>query len=61
MYKPNNPEVEMLFDIIEQKKVLTLNIIKYSFRKPHDYFMINIDNQKFYSNFDEIILSDDEI
>lgn len=62
MYKPNKPEIEMLFnEIIEQKKDLALDIIKYSLRKPHDYLMINIDNQKFYSNFDEIIINDDEI
>jgi len=62
MYKPNKPEIEILFDeIIEQKKDLALDIIKYSLRKPHDYLMINIDNQKFYSNFDEIIINDDEI
>jgi KaiC/GvpD/RAD55 family RecA-like ATPase len=62
MYKPNKPEIEILFDeIIEQKKDLALDIIKLSLKKPHDYLMINIDNQKFYSNFDEIIISDDEI
>ena len=62
MYKPNKPEIEILFDeIIEQKKNLALDIIKLSLKKPHDYLMINIDNQKFYSNFDEIIISDDEI
>jgi len=45
MYKPNKPEIEILLDeIIEQKKDLALDIIKYSLRKPHDYLMINIDN-----------------
>ena len=62
MHKPNKPEITILFDeIIEQKKDIALDIIKYSLKKPHDYLMINIDNQKFYSNFDEIIINDDEI
>jgi hypothetical protein len=62
MHKPNKPEITILFDeIIEQKKDIALDIIKYALKKPHDYLMINIDNQKFYSNFDEIIINDDEI
>ena len=37
-----------------------MDIMRYVFIKTHDYLMLNVDQQKLYSNFDEIILKQDD-
>jgi hypothetical protein len=39
---------------------MALDIMKYVFTKPHDYLMLNVDSQRLYKNFDEIIVKQDE-
>ena len=57
MGKPSKVEFENLFDeLFETNKDLSLDIIKMAFQNPHDYLFLNIDNQKMYKNFDEIII-----
>jgi hypothetical protein len=59
--KPSKVEFENLFDeLFEQKKDMALDIMKYVFTKPHDYLMLNVDSQRLYKNFDEIIVKQDE-
>jgi hypothetical protein len=60
MFKPAKKEFETLFDeLFEQHKDKTLDIMKFAFQKPHDYLFLNVDNQRMYQNFDEIILNDE--
>ena len=37
-----------------------MDLMRYVFKNPHDYLMLNVDNQKFYKDFDEIIVHDNE-
>ena len=61
MFKPSKVEFENLFDeLFEQKKDMALDIMKYVFTNPHDYLMLNVDSQRMYKNFDEIIVKQDD-
>ena len=61
MFKPSKMEFENLFDeLFEQKKDISMDLMRYVFKNPHDYLMLNVDNQKFYKDFDEIIVHDNE-
>jgi KaiC/GvpD/RAD55 family RecA-like ATPase len=60
MFKPSKKEFEVLFEeLFEQKKDYALDIMKYAFKEPHDYIMLNVDSQKMYKMFDEIIIKSD--
>ena len=60
MFKPAKKEFETLFDeLFEQHKDKTLDIMKFAFQKPHDYLFLNVDNQRMFKDFDEIILDDE--
>ena len=62
MFKPSKMEFETLFsELFEQYKDLTLKIMKLVFDKPHKYLMLNIDTQKMYDGFDEIIINKDSV
>ena len=61
MFKPSKVEFENLFDeLFEQKKDILMDLMRYVFKNPHDYLMLNVDHQKFYKDFDEIIVHDNE-
>jgi hypothetical protein len=64
MFKPSKKEFEVLFsELFEQKKDYALDIMKYVYQKPHDCLMLNVDSQRMYKDFDEIILRspDDDV
>jgi KaiC/GvpD/RAD55 family RecA-like ATPase len=57
VFKPSKLEFEYLFDeMFETKKNAANDIMTFAFDQPHNYLMLNIENQKMYKNFDEIIL-----
>ena len=57
MFKPSKKEFVVLFEeLFEQKKDYALDIIKNVFQKPHDWLMLNIDSQRMYKMFDEVII-----
>jgi KaiC/GvpD/RAD55 family RecA-like ATPase len=63
MFKPSKKEFEVLFDeLFEQKKEYALEIMQYAFQEPHDYLMLNVDSQRMFKKFDELIIdnNDDE-
>ena len=61
MFKPSKMEFETLFqELFEQYKDLTIEIMKIVFKQPHQYLMLNVDSQKIYNGFDEIIITNDE-
>ena len=50
-------EFEIIYEeLFEQTKQHALEIMKFVFKEPHDWMMLNVDSQKMYKNFDEIIL-----
>ena len=63
MFKPSKKEFEILFDeLFEQQKEYALQIMKFVYQEPHDYLMLNVDSQRMYKDFNEIIVksSDDD-
>ena len=60
MFKPSKMEFETLFhELFEQYKDLTLEIMKHVFTEPHKYLMLNVDSQRLYDGFHEIIINKD--
>jgi len=58
MFKPSKMEFETLFtELFEQYKELTLEIMQLVFDQPHKFLMLNVDSQKMYTGFDEIIIN----
>ena len=58
MFKPSKVEFENLFEeLFETKKEMALDIMNFVYKNPHDYLMMNIDSQKLYKDFDEIIFN----
>ena len=61
LFKPSKVEFENLFDeLFEINKDLAMEIMRYSYQEPHDYLMLNIDNQRMFKTFDEIIIHDED-
>jgi KaiC/GvpD/RAD55 family RecA-like ATPase len=57
MFKPSKVESEILLnELFEYSKNDTLSLIKYAYTKPHDYIMLNVDNQKIYKDYNELII-----
>ena len=53
-YKPT----QNLFDeLFETNKDLALDIMNIAYEKPHDYLVLNVDTQKIYKGYDEIIVN----
>jgi hypothetical protein len=58
-FKPSKPEAENLFrELFETKHQMMSEIIKYVFKKHGDYLLLNVDTQKMYKQFDEIVIDD---
>ena len=58
MFKPSKVEFEILFDeLFETKKYLAGDIMNLVYDEPHQYLMLNVDQQKMYKKFDEIIIN----
>lgn len=61
MFKPSKKEFEVLFDeLFEQKKEFALEIMQFAFKEPHDYLMLNVDSQRMFKKFDELIIDNNE-
>jgi hypothetical protein len=60
MFKPSKVEFEKLFDELFEKmdKRLALKVMEISYDDPHNYLMLNVDSQKMYKGFDEIIIKE---
>ena len=56
-FKPSKKEFEKLTEeLFEMNKDKAIEIMKYVYRDPHDYLVLNVDTQRFYRFFDELIL-----
>jgi AAA+ ATPase superfamily predicted ATPase len=63
MFKPSKLEFEQLFEeLFETAKKSAKDIMRVVYDRPHQYLMLNIESQRMYKGFDEIILKqgDDE-
>jgi len=59
MFKPSKVEFENLFnELFETKKEYASDIMEISYDGPHNYLMLNVDSQKMYKGFDEIIIKE---
>ena len=47
-------------ELFERKKDKAIEIMNFAYREKHDYIFLNVENQKMYRNFDEIIMHDDD-
>lgn len=57
MFKPSKVEFQNLFDeLFETSKDLAMDIMNVAYEEPHDYLMLNVDDQRMYRKFDEIIV-----
>lgn len=57
IFKPSKVEFENLMnECFEMHRDQALDLLQYTFTDPHDYLFLNIDTQKMYKNFDEIIM-----
>jgi hypothetical protein len=58
MFKPSKVEFENLFDeLFETNKDLAIDIMNIGYDKPLDYLMLNVNTQKIYKGFDEIVIT----
>ena len=58
-FKPSKPEAENLFrELFETKHDMMGKIIKYVYKKHGDYLFLNVDTQRMYKDFDEIIIDE---
>jgi KaiC/GvpD/RAD55 family RecA-like ATPase len=61
IFKPSKVEFQVLFDeLFETAKDKTMEIMRLAYDKPHQYLMLNIEHQKLFKGFDEIIVHNDE-
>ena len=62
MFKPSKVEFINLFEeLFETEKDLALDIMNIAYDEPHNYIMLNVDSQKIYKKYDEIIINKDLI
>lgn len=61
IFKINKKEMETIYDEhVEQHQDKFMDILKYCFREPHSFMYINTGSQRIFSNWDELLLEDDE-
>jgi KaiC/GvpD/RAD55 family RecA-like ATPase len=61
LFKPSKVESENLFsELFEFKKNTSIDIIKYVFTDAHDSLFLNVDNQRMFKDFDEIIIHEND-
>jgi KaiC/GvpD/RAD55 family RecA-like ATPase len=61
MFKPSKVEFQNLFDeLFETKKDLAMDVMRFTYDVPHQYLFLNVESQKMYKNFDEIIFPEKE-
>ena len=57
IYKPSKVEFENLADeIFEMKKDMAHELMAFCYDAPHEYLMVNVESQRMYKGFNEIII-----
>ena len=61
IFKPSRVEFEDLTnEVFEMNKDNAMQLMNFVYDKPHQYMMINVEQQKLFKGFDEIIMNTDE-
>jgi hypothetical protein len=61
VFKINKKEMETIYDEhVEQHQDKFMDILKHCFREPHSFMYINTGSQRIFSNWDELLLEDEE-
>jgi len=61
LFKPSKVEMcNFTEELFERKKDMAVAIMQFAYRKRHDYIFLNVEGQKMYRNFDEIIIHEDD-
>lgn len=61
VFKINKKEMETIYEEhVEQHQDKFMDILKLCFREPHSFMYINTGSQRIFSNWDELILDDEE-
>ena len=67
LFKPSKKEFQLVFDeLVETKKELFQDVMKISYGEPHNFLFLNVNSQRMFKNWDELIFheenddSDDE-
>ena len=59
LFKPSKVEFEnFCLELFEKKKDEAIEIMNFVFDKPHVYLMLNVESQKMYKGFDQIIITE---
>jgi KaiC/GvpD/RAD55 family RecA-like ATPase len=62
MFKPSKVEFITLFEeLFESKKDEAMEVMKVAFTKPHDYLFLNVDNQRMFKDYDELIIKNNNL
>jgi hypothetical protein len=62
MFKPSKMEFENLFnELFETKKELAIDIMNLAYNKEHQYLMLNVDTQRMFRGFDEIVVESEDL
>ena len=61
IFKVNKKEMANIFEEqVEQLKDKFIDVLKFVFKEPHDFMYINAESQKLFSNWDELIIGDED-
>ncbi len=61
MFKPSKREMEIVFnELVESNKDNFMDIMRYAYKDPHNFLFININSQRIFSQFDELIIKENE-
>ena len=62
MFKPSKVEFITLFEeLFESNKDDAMDVMRYAFTDPHDYLFLNVDNQRIFKDFDELIIKNKDL
>jgi len=62
MFKPSKVEFITLFEeLFESKKDDAMEVMRHAFLKPHDYLFLNVDSQRMFKDYDELIIKNNNL
>ena len=57
IFKPSKVEFETLFEeLFENDKDDAMHMMQYAFKEPHDYLFLNVVSQRYFKDYDELII-----
>ena len=60
LFKPNKIEFQQIFEeLLEKDKTITQEVFNYAYKDPHDSLFINVNSQRIFKDYDEIVILDE--